>query len=203
MTPEDMLEELKRNSSDKVQFTLDAIYEVCKEQADRGIFDFSISTISKLGCKRGVPKAQSIRNKTGEKYRALISCFTEAQSHKRPLKKSSKSELSWIDEISNPKHQLLARIMASELREAKQIAQELVPPKQRIEIFDYRNAALQDAPKFTEQEKRALEYIISDRFKDKWDLKENEYGEYVDGRGVSVFKVSTTDAIRKALEFLS
>ncbi len=52
--------------------------QICTEQQERGIgYDFSISTIAKLGNNSGVPKAQSIRNKTGEKYRALIQCFAD------------------------------------------------------------------------------------------------------------------------------
>jgi hypothetical protein len=31
-----------------------------------------VATIARLGYKRGVPKAQSLRNKTGESYRALL-----------------------------------------------------------------------------------------------------------------------------------
>ena len=72
MNPEELLNKLKHGSSLKIQQSLDAIYEVCMEQQERGIQDFSVSTISNLGFNRGVPKAQSIRNRTGEKYRALI-----------------------------------------------------------------------------------------------------------------------------------
>jgi hypothetical protein len=91
------------------------------EQHYRGIHDFSISTISKLGFSRGVPKAQSIRNKTGEKYRALIQHFGDVTFQKPKLRKPSQSENAWIEEIQNPKHQLLARIMASKLKEAQQM----------------------------------------------------------------------------------
>lgn len=63
-----------------------AIYDICMEQQERGIYDFSISTIAKLGCKRRVPQAQSIRNKTGEKYRALIQAFADSTSSKKKLK---------------------------------------------------------------------------------------------------------------------
>mgnify|MGYP000692903953 CR=1 FL=1 len=203
MTPEQLLEQLKKEASDTTQETLNAIYDVCLEQKERGISDFSISTIAKLGYKRGVPKAQSIRNKSGEKYKALISSFAENSPAIKPLKTLSKSETDWINEISNPKHQLLTRIMASELKEAKQVIQEIIPPNQRIEIHDFRNTSLQDVPRLSEQEKRALQYIISDTFKTKWSLTENEFGELTDERGVSVFKASTVDAIRKALDFLS
>lgn len=65
------------------------------EQQERGIQDFSVSTISNLGFNRGVPKAQSIRNRTGEKYRALIQCFADS-SQTNKLTKPSPSDNPWI-----------------------------------------------------------------------------------------------------------
>lgn len=86
MNPEELLEKLKQGASAKVKETLDAVYEVCKEQQERGINDFSIATIAKLGSKRGVPKAQSIRNKSGEKYKALIVAFADnSREHKKQI----------------------------------------------------------------------------------------------------------------------
>ncbi len=202
MIPEELLEKMKQGASAKVKETLDAVYEICREQQERGINDFSIATIAKLGAKRGVPKAQSIRNKSGDKYKALITAFVDSSgAHKN--NRISKSDSDWIDEIPNPKHQLLARIMASELKELKQVLQEIVPPRQRIEIYDYKSSRLQDVSRLSEQEKRAIEYILSDAFKNKWHLTQNEYGEMIDEHGTPVFKTSTVDALRKALEYLS
>ena len=149
MNAEDFLKELKIDASLKIQQSLDAIYEVCLEQQERGIHDFSISTIAKLGFSRGVPKAQSIRNKTGEKYRALIQCFTDLSSQKSKLKKPSPNDSAWIDEIQNPKHQLLVRIMASELKEAQQMIREIIPPKQRIDIYDHKQMIPEQSFKFS------------------------------------------------------
>lgn len=137
MSPLELLESLKKDSSNKVQESLDAIYEICQEQTERGLSDFSIATIARLGYKRGVPKAQSIRNKTGEKYRALIQAFIDNSAPNRALKKLSQTDNDWISEIDNPKHQILVRILASELKEAKQMINEMIPPKQRIEIYDH------------------------------------------------------------------
>lgn len=203
MTPEDFLKELKKDSSLKVQQSLENIYEVCAEQQERGIHDFSISTISKLGFNRGVPKAQSIRNKSGDKYKALIQCFADIASQKPRLKKPSQSENQWIEEIQNPKHQLLVRIMASELKEAQQVIREIIPPKQRIDIYDHKNMIPNQSFKLSDQEVRALQYLLSTDFQKKWKLKPTDYGELVDESKKPVFKVSTLDALRKALEHLS
>lgn len=203
MKPEELLNKLKVGSSLKIQQSLDAIYEICTEQQERGIHDFSISTIAKLGNNRGVPKAQSIRNKTGEKYRALIQCFADLSSQKPKLRKPSQSENDWIEEIQNPKHQLLVRIMASELKEAQQIIREIIPPKQRIDIHDHKNISPNQSFKLSEQEVRALQYLLSTDFQKKWNLKPTHFGELVDESNKPVFKVSTLDALRKALEYLS
>lgn len=203
MSPEELLKELKKNTSLKIQQSLDAIYEVCAEQQERGISDFSVSTIAKLGLNRGVPKAQSIRNKTGEKYRILIQCFTDISLNKPKMKKLSPTDSEWIDEIQSPKHQLLVRIMASELKEAQQMIREIIPPKQRIDIYDHKDMMPDQSFKFTEQEVRALQYLLSKDFQQKWHFKQTEYGELVDESGKPVFKASTLDAIRKALEYLS
>ena len=203
MNPEELLNRLKKSSSSKVQQSLDAIYEVCIEQQERGIQDFSVSTIANLGSNRGVPKAQSIRNKTGEKYRALIQSFVDSSSQLPKLTKPSQTDNAWIEEIQNPKHQLLVRIMASELKEARQMIREIIPPKQRIDIYDHKNMRPDESFKFSKQEIRALQYLLSTDFQKKWNLKPTQFGELVDESNKPVFKVSTLDALRKALENLT
>ena len=203
MNSEELLNRLKHGSSLKIQQSLDAIYEICVEQQERGIHDFSVSTIAKLGFNRGVPRAQSIRNKTGEKYRAIIQSFEDFSSQIPKRRKPSQSDNAWIDEIQNPKHQLLVRIMASELKEAQQMIREIIPPKQSIDIYDHKNMIPDQSFKFSDQEVRALQYLLSSDFQKKWNLKPTHFGELVDESNKPVFKVSTLDALRKALEYLS
>lgn len=200
MSPETLLDKLKKDSSSKSNETLDSIYRICVEQKERGISDFSIATIAKLGHNRGVPKAQSIRNKSGEKYRALIAAF--ASNSPRPIK-PAKSDENWIDEIPNPKHKLLARIQSSELRAAKRELEEVFPPNLRVDVYDHQSTAKPtEESALTAQERRALEYVISNQFQTKWNLSTNVYGEMVDSENKPVFKVATIDAIKKALEHL-
>ncbi|MBS7825007.1 hypothetical protein J7547_07225 [Wohlfahrtiimonas chitiniclastica] len=204
MSPLELLESLKKDSSNKVQESLDAIYEICQEQTERGLSDFSISTIARLGYKRGVPKAQSIRNKTGGKYRALIQAFIDSSTRNRALKKLSSTDNDWISEIENPKHQILVRILASELKEAKQMINEMIPPKQRIEIYDHSPVSQPKAPfKLNELEIRALQYLLSKDFQKEWRLTPTDQGALLNEEKKLVFKVATLDAIHKALENLS
>lgn len=198
MSPAEVLSRLKENASKKTQDTLDSIYEICIEQRERGLEDFSIATIAKLGHKRGVPKAQSIRNKSGEPYRALLKAFSDASSKRVKLVTPKKDE-DWIDEITNPKHKLFIRIMASELKTANQKLREILPPNLRIDVYDHKS---QPEPpcKLSELERRALEYLISENFQKKWNITPTEYGEYKDDRGEIIFKAGTLSAIKKALD---
>lgn len=201
MKPEELIVQLKKGVSAKTQETLDAIYKVCLEQLDREVGDFSIVTIAKLGHLRGVPKAQSMRNKTGERYRALIESFAQSSPIK-DLGKMRKKDEDWIDEISNPKHRLLARIQASELKAANQKLREIVPPNAVIEVYDNKNISIDAEHRLTTQERKALEYLLSSSFKNKWNLRETEFGELLHENNKMHFKPATIDAFKKALAYL-
>lgn len=198
MSPAEVLSKLKENTSKKTQETLDSIYEICLEQKERGLEDFSIATVAKLGHKRGVPQAQSIRNKSGEPYRALLKAFSDAAPKKAKLEVPKKDE-DWIDEISNPKHKLLIRIMASELKTANQKLREILPPSLRYDVYDHKSQP-EPSCKLNELERRALEYLTSENFQKKWSIKPTEFGEYENERGEIIFKAGTLSAIKKALD---
>lgn len=57
--------------------------------------------------------------------------------------------------------------------------------------------------KLTDQEVRALQYLLSSDFQKKLNLKSTEYGVLIDEKNPLVFNVATLDALRKALEYLS
>ncbi|MBV33991.1 MAG: hypothetical protein CMP47_00750 [Rickettsiales bacterium] len=201
MNPEELLEKLKKDSSPTVKKTLDAIYQICCEQKKRKDDDFSVVTISRLGYKRGVPKAQTIRNKSGIKYKALINAFAKEVEPSDELIPNKHHE-AWIEEIDSPKLRLLARMLASELREANEKIKEIIPPNQVITIYDNKPGLNQGDHALTEQERRAIEYLLSKKFTKRWMLKSNEYGEYLDEEGTTVFKPGTLTALKKALDYL-
>ncbi|MGB0466642.1 MAG: gamma-mobile-trio protein GmtX [Pontibacterium sp.] len=201
MKPDELLEKLKETTSPKACKTLDAIYEICVEQEQRGLNDFSVATIARLGHKRGVPKAQSLRNKTGESYQALLRSFEDQHRGDKP-RVEARAEDDWIEEIQNPKHKLLARIQASELAAANKKLRDFLPPGTRIDVRDYQNEALGEDHKLNNLERRALEYLISEEFLGKWEFSISEYGEIVDGTGTVVLRAATVDAVKKALTYL-
>jgi hypothetical protein len=192
-----LLEKLKQDASPKVQETLETIFSICEEQLKQGLYDFSVATVSRIGRNKGVPKAQSIRNKSGEKYRALLDCFAQNNVNKT---KTNKKE-NWIDEIESPKHRLLVQMLASELASTKQKLNEIIPPGTVINVYDH-NESIDEFTKFTPIERRALEYILSDSFKKKWYLSESENGAFIDESKKAVFKPATVDALKKAMRYL-
>ncbi len=200
MNPSIMLKELKKEASPRTCRTLDAIYQICIEQEERGVYDFSVSTIAKLGNKRGVPKAQSLRNKTGEKYRALLLSF-EDQHKDRKKRPKKESPDDWIEEIQSPKHKLLARTQAAELAAANKKLRDFIPPGTRIEVRDHQNFAHNHNEVYlTDLERRALEYLISEEFLGTWDFSISEYGEILDSGEKVVLRAATVDAVKKVLE---
>jgi len=199
MTPDELLIELKKDATGRMITTLQNIYDVCVEQRNRGLSDFSFSTIARLGEGRGVPKAQSIRNKTGESYQALIKCFDENTTVQQSEKKHYKNKTNWIDEIDNVRLKILAGQQAAELAQAKRTIKEFTPPDMVININD--GFAVAEEP-LDNLERAALEYLLSEEFIEKWKLKKGIHGDLLDTEGERVFKIATLDALQKALKYL-
>ncbi|WP_101960794.1 gamma-mobile-trio protein GmtX [Vibrio harveyi] len=204
ITPEQVLSQLKKKASSRVQNSLDAVFTICKEQQERGLNDFSYSTIARLGKGRGVPAAQSIRNKTGESYRTLIASFnSSAKDQPRPERSTSKGKMhAWIDELDDPVVKLQANILYAQKKEAERLLNEVVPINQVIEVFDNVDVSVASI-KLTELERSALEYLISSEFLRRHQLELGKNGSIVSSdTQKSFFPVATLDAIKKALQNL-
>lgn len=198
MNTEELLAKLKSEASPRVSASLDAIYKVCNEIKNVGGDDFSISTISKMGEKYGVPKAQSIRNKSGEVYRTLINSYLNASQPKSRIRTTSK--YSWIDEITSLKHRSLVKMLVAELMEKERMIKEIIPPGQLIRVYD----GVPGAPntKLSDLEFKALTYLNSDDFLKKWKFTRGQYGDAVDLNGNRILPIATFDAIEKSLNSL-
>ncbi|WP_018606532.1 gamma-mobile-trio protein GmtX [Uliginosibacterium gangwonense] len=72
MHPDELLEQLKANTTSRKAKNLDIIHAVCREQHERGSTDFSVATISKISQERGGPVTSTIHNKTGDDFKGLI-----------------------------------------------------------------------------------------------------------------------------------
>ena len=199
MNLQGLLEKLKITASARQSKTLDAIFNVCQEQIDRDASDFSYVTLSRIGADRGVPKAQSIRNKSGEVYQALIKGFVEFfESSNQPRKR--KSAEAWIDETPNPKTRLVVSIQQAELNEAKRLVREIVPPGTTIIVDDRRGG--QSQHRLSDVERRAIEFLASDEFLKEWGYVAGDRGDVIDSQGNRLFKPGSIDALKKALQYL-
>ena len=205
MDPKAMRDHLKTLTKAKTHATLDAIYEVCQAQVTRGLSDFSVTTIARLGEGRGVPKAQSIRNATGAHYRALIESFAAAHPPIIDKKKVTKAD-AWIEEIPSVRHRQLVYILLSQLNEARNLIRDFVPPGSEIYVDDRRGVSHPGDERGTHRldnvERRALEYILSEDFMKKWNFKKGDKGDVLDEGGTRVLKPATINAIDKVLRYL-
>lgn len=73
--PDEYVAKLCENASTRKRNSLNIIHKICTEQYERGSKDFSIPTIVRLSVEAGGPSEQTIRNKSGEDYRALLNCW--------------------------------------------------------------------------------------------------------------------------------
>lgn len=198
MTPEEMLAHLKERAP-RQKATLDAVFAVCQEQIERGMTDFSFATIARLGGGRGVPKVQSIRNKTGDNYQMLIKCFEGSKGARKRVPKEKAAD-AWVDEIADPRLRLMVNITLSKLREAERLNKELILPGTEIRIDD--RVGSQTEYRLTPVERRAIEHLMSEDFFMTWRLKPGSKGTVVDEQGKIVFKPGTLDALTKILNYL-
>ncbi|MCL1092052.1 gamma-mobile-trio protein GmtX [Shewanella baltica] len=203
ISPEVVLKQLKSEVSERVQHSLQAIYQICIEQQQRGLNEFSYATIARLGQGRGVPAAQSIRNKTGKAYRTLISSFAKPPPNSPKINKPSYGKsYAWIDELKDPVVKLQARILYSQKIAAERTVNEIAPINQVIEIFDGSSSDIL-TKRLTGLEREALEYLLSDEFRRRNKLEVGQHGSIVYGNDNEPFlPVATIDAIKKALQYL-
>jgi hypothetical protein len=202
ISTEKILEQLCENASERTIESLKAVYQVCKEQQERGLNDFSFSTIARLGKGRGVPAAQTIRNKTGEHFKTLIAAFaavTSSVNKKASLKNGSSKTLTWIDAITDPVLKLQVNILYAQKKEADRLLHAVVPIDQHIEIHDHVGTTSTYA-RLTDLEREALEYLLSEEFRRVARLEIGPRGSLVSVENQKTFfPVATVDALNKVL----
>ena len=200
MNAKDFLDQIKKDSSKRAQQSLDAIYHVCLTHLKNGETDFSYSTISRIGQDKGVPRAQSIRNKSGEKYQQLIAYFKKEAENKNPTKLNRTDE-DWVEKITDPTTKILVRQLIHENKRLKSELNEIIPPNSLIEIRDHRSDD-GHVDKLEDFERRALESLLSDRILNKLSLSIDSMGAFKDINNKIVFPIGTATALNKCLKNL-
>src|ERR1039457_1901694 len=146
MTPDELLELLKTKSNARKQRSLDVIYGICREQVERGSCDFSIATIGRVSSEQGGPSPQTIRNKGGDDFRALIS--TWADHSKGAMKKPPRIQESGISSILGKIDDPAVRsIVGSILATNSKLQREVNLLKQQTEIVIDRRTIPLTTPK--------------------------------------------------------
>ncbi len=184
--------------------SLEALHAVCKEHYEAGSVDFKITTIARLGANRGVPSVQTIRNKTGEPYRALIEAWREL-SHKKNRKSTAQSNArgkhDWVDELQNPAHRFLVLDLIAQVRHLRAENQRYASITQlQIDCRAGSEAVVEpQLPHFLSHEIDALKEVVSDEFLARQGWIRGERGNINDQNGKVVFRNGFLDAIEKVL----
>ena len=210
MTPDELIDLLKAKSNARKQRSLDIINGICREQLDRGSRDFSIATIGRLSSEQGGPSPQTIRNKGGDDFRALIATWAEHSkgAMKKPPKIQESGISSILGKIEDP---AIRSIVGSILAAKSKLQRDVNLLKQQAEIIIDRRtipsslttqgddslAILSD--RLTASETTALSHAISAELMDQegWTIEKS--GRMVNNIGRTIFKAGFATAIRKML----
>ena len=198
---EAVLSQLKSARSRK---SLEALHEVCQEHHSSGAVDFRIATIAKLGANRGVPSTQTIRNKTGEPYRAVIDAWRVLGDEKKKEVKgriTPSGKYDWVNELGNATHRYLVLDLIAQVRHLKAENKGFASIK-KLEI-DCRSgsevAVESQLPNFLSHELDALKEAISDEFLMRQGWVRGERGSIKDQNGKVIFRNGFVDVIEKVL----
>lgn len=203
-----LLEQLCADAHPRTEASLRLLYAICQEQVTRGSQDFSVTTIGKLSAERGGPSPGAIRNKTGEKYRALIS--TCADSHKGHKKKRAVTQPDSVDEIlegiNDPVLRTRISLMQAELRALRgQVLalRKLASENSVIELPSPESTRPMpnQETKLTDQQRRTLRDAISQKTLTHWGWEKDKNGRIVVAdSGQIVFGVGYVTGIEHVLE---
>ena len=207
MMPDEVLEQLKKGADARKRRNLDLVYEICREQHERGSKDFTLATIGRLSQQRGGPVAQSFRNKGGGHLRAIISAWADHTEGmlKRPQKTSDTPMNSVLRKIEDAAvRALMGSVIAENTRLKGQVS--LIKRNANV-IIDMRpepaaSHTMEVLPPttLTESEKEALAHAISDEFmkSEGWTVAPS--GRVKNANGRSLYKAGYVTAIKKVLE---
>lgn len=210
LNPNEVFDMLKNGSDTRRIKSLSILHTTLQEYVETGGDNFSIRVIAKLSEENGGPKEQSIRNKTGEPFKMLISSW-ENYARKKVDRKPKPSELrvkangspsakDILKFIEDPALRSMIGIVFSErdlyLRENKLLknATEIVLDKRAI-INSNENHV---ANKLTNYELDAIKSAISDDFFKRQGWTSDDDGRVFSGR-TRIYGAGYTTALRKIL----
>ena len=207
ISPDKVLERLiaHAKSSRTIQ-SLEAIQKVCSELKKRGHNDFSVAAIAAFGEGRGVPKAQSIRNKTGEPYRILIESWRKSNdsiNNAGPKHHPFPKRYQWVENIEDPRLKFLVKDLVvdhqkltTDLQRVKSITTLQIDMRKSV---PEKKSSLANAVAFTNNELEALKAAINPAFLDQEGWTIDPRGRIKNDSGRTLFKLGFVDAVQKIL----
>lgn len=211
MNPELLLDQIKKSANIRKTRNLEIVNDVCREQFERGSKDFSIALIGRLSEQKGGPATQSIHNKTGADFKALISAWAShtGGSVKRQPKLKDNPLYTIMEKIPDP---AVRAVVGSVLAENKKLKGEVnllkrnagviidQRPSQRTPVYAQQLVEiLPDFHGLTDSEKDALRHSVSDKLMrdEGWNIDDS--GRIMNKLGRPIFKAGYASAIRKVL----
>lgn len=213
MHPDEILAEILKSAGTRKSKSLAVIHATCREQFERGSKDFSIPTIARLAKPAGGPVEGSIRNKTGDDFKALISAWakhTGGSSRKMP-RAVENPMMALIQKIEAPE---IRSIMAGVLAENRKLRNEvnlLKHAASKTSYIDLRESAAPDTANslevlppvlgLTASEIAALRHAIgSEKLAEEgWEI--DGAGNLINGNGRHIFKIGFVSALRKMIGY--
>jgi len=210
INPEEFVFQLSENVSTRKRRSIELLHNICKEQHMRGSKDFSIPTIVSLSNAIGGPSEQTIRNKSGSDYRAVLSCwaqYTNGFNKKIKVERQTSTGDEILNGITDPTIRALVGIILAENRKLKS-ENSLLKQKTSITI-DMRSSTQQplsiedtglvpQATKLFQSEITSLQYAISDEFLKHQGWVADAQGQ-VKEKGMQIYKPGYLTAIKKIL----
>ncbi len=203
-TPYKVCEILKQGASSRTIKALDIIHQVCIDQANRGSTDFTIAMIGRLSKEAHGPGIQAIRNKTGEKYQALIKSWAAFKKPSNEVSGKVKEKDAWVNDIKEPHIKwLVLDLIAdnSRLRGQLQLAKEHsnIHIDMRSETIKAQGQCHLNIETLLPDEREALAHAIDEQeiLAKKWKI--GELGEIHDANGDELFQIGFIEAIQKIL----
>jgi hypothetical protein len=209
--PNRLFAQLLENASTRKKRSLEIVHNICKEQYERGSKDFSIPTIGRLSVEEKGPSKQTIRNKAGEDYRALMHCWAE-YANGTTKKTKTKQENTTSDEIlagiTDPTIRALVGVILAENRKLKgensllkqntNLTIDMRHPSRALLNANDSTEALPQTSNLLPSEVTALQNAISDEFLTEWGFTTDQQGR-VKFKGRTMYKAGYVTAIKKIL----
>jgi len=209
--PNELFTQLSESASTRKKRSLEIIHNICREQYERGSKDFSIPTIGRLSIEEKGPSIQTIRNKEGQDYRALMQCWAD-YTNGTTKKTKTKQENTISDEIlagiTDPTIRALVGVVLAENRKLKsensllkqqtKLIIDMRPPARPLLNANENTEALPQLNNLLPSEITALQNAISNEFLKEWGYTTDNQGR-IKYKGRTMYKAGYVTAIKKVL----